>query len=337
MPTSVAEAAEKRAAAAVAMPGDKLGRADRSLPPGNVREGRESIQRLELRTDTVSRDGKDYLTTTGYATVYDEPYEMYDWAGPYNEVVSRGAGATSLASSPQVVYQVNHGGNPFASTRNNTLDLAEDDTGLAMQAFLNPQRQDAKDHWEAVRDGTFQEMSFMFRIDQGQWSPDYTEYRINQYDINRGDVSPVTYGANPATSIEARAAQLSLANHLARALPQMDDDQRAMLRERLGDVPEDAPVVEPARLGARAIADLRLLRASVDQDALDPVSRATLAAVLDDLIEGTGRLAGGDGALPVLLQLRTEIPAPPAAAQPSTLSLDLAVRDLTAAGVKVEK
>jgi hypothetical protein len=32
-------------------------------------------------------------------------------------------------------------------------------------------------------------MSFAFRIKEGRWSPDYSEYRINEYDIDRGDVS----------------------------------------------------------------------------------------------------------------------------------------------------
>ena len=45
------------------------------------------------------------------------------------------------------------------------------------------------------------EMSFMFRITAGHWSPDYTEFRINAVDINRGDVSAVNFGANPTTSV----------------------------------------------------------------------------------------------------------------------------------------
>jgi hypothetical protein len=51
------------------------------------------------------------------------------------------------------------------------------------------------------------EQSFMFRITSGQWSPDYTEYRINSFDLERGDVGPVTYGANPHTSVAARSGE----------------------------------------------------------------------------------------------------------------------------------
>jgi hypothetical protein len=47
----------------------------------------------------------------------------------------------------------------------------------------------------------------MFRITSGRWSPDYTEYRIDAFDLDRGDVGPVTYGANPYTSVEARSGE----------------------------------------------------------------------------------------------------------------------------------
>jgi phage head maturation protease len=50
-----------------------------------------------------------------------------------------------------------------------------------------------------LRSGLVDEMSFAFRIESGQWSPDYTEYRINRFDIHRGDVAIVGYGANPYT------------------------------------------------------------------------------------------------------------------------------------------
>jgi phage head maturation protease len=70
-----------------------------------------------------------------------------------------------------------------------------------------------------IRAGLIDEMSFMFRIVKGMWSPDYTEYRIDAFDIHRGDVSIVGYGANPATSAELRTpTDLRLRLALAAAL-----------------------------------------------------------------------------------------------------------------------
>jgi len=40
---------------------------------------------------------------------------------------------------------------------------------------------------------------------RGQWSPDWTHYRILEVDIDRGDVSAVNFGANPFTSTGVRS------------------------------------------------------------------------------------------------------------------------------------
>jgi hypothetical protein len=52
---------------------------------------------------------------------------------------------------------------------------------------------------KAYERGDLVESSFKFRIDSGKWSPDYSEYRIEAVDLNRGDVSIVNFGANPHT------------------------------------------------------------------------------------------------------------------------------------------
>jgi hypothetical protein len=43
-------------------------------------------------------------------------------------------------------------------------------------------------------------MSFRFMITAGRWSDDFTTYTIQRFDIHRGDVSIVGYGANPHTA-----------------------------------------------------------------------------------------------------------------------------------------
>ena len=49
-------------------------------------------------------------------------------------------------------------------------------------------------------------MSFAFRIVRVQWSPDYDEYRMLEYDIHRGDVAIVGYAPTPPQSY-ARSRQ----------------------------------------------------------------------------------------------------------------------------------
>jgi HK97 family phage prohead protease len=145
---------------------------------------------------------------TGYASVTEAPYDMYDFFGPYTEVVTRGAFEATLSRSPLVEFTVNHGaggGLPMAHTRNDTLVLTEDETGLRYEATVDPTRSDVADMLKALERGDLAEASFKFRIDSGQWSPDYEEFRINAVDLERGDVSAVNFGANPAASSGVRA------------------------------------------------------------------------------------------------------------------------------------
>ena len=157
----------------------------------------------------------------GYATVYDQPYEMYDMFGPYNEVVRGGAGKKTLSEKPQVQWLLNHEGLSMAYTKAGTLRLAEDDHGLEAVASMDSRRSDVQNMLLAMERGDVDEMSFAFRVPAGKsiWSPDYDQRDITEYNINRGDVSTVNFGANPLTEVGLRAQDLDLMDEAgARAL-----------------------------------------------------------------------------------------------------------------------
>ena len=163
---------------------------------------------MTLRAADDADDGP--LHFTGYASVYERGYEMWDFYGPYTEIVSAGAGALSLARADlDVPLVLQHQSlRRIARTTNGTLTLSEDETGLLVDApALDPRDHDGAYIAPKIRAELIDEMSFMFRIERGQWSPDYSEYRIEQYDIHRGDVAIVGYGANPHTSGSARTAR----------------------------------------------------------------------------------------------------------------------------------
>jgi len=136
-------------------------------------------------------------------------------------------------------------------------------------AWLNPDRMDVRDLAHAIDDGDITEMSFAFTIPSGggTWSDDYSQFRIDQFDLDRGDVSAVNYGANPYTSIAARARQvLTDVDHLPLGAARAAMDR---LTARLS-TQTPAPVVpEPARdqpapdaLAGRSVALVRaMLRA----------------------------------------------------------------------------
>jgi HK97 family phage prohead protease len=144
----------------------------------------------------------------GFASVTNKPYEMYDFFGPYDEVVAGGAFTETLAQDGlEVPLVLNHDpakiiagiGNRFTP-----LELSEvtsgETTGLLVQAPTLQLRQDRTR--AIVTDMELElvnEMSFRFMITEGRWSADFGTFTIRSVDIHRGDVAIVTYGANPYT------------------------------------------------------------------------------------------------------------------------------------------
>ncbi len=212
------EAGARRAAAA------REGRIDALTPPGGQartvstawmhRSGRGSrpsgavVMPPRVTAKKVEREGKQFYVVEGYYTVYERGYEMWDEHGPYIETVSTGAGERTTAANPDVIFLTNHRGLAMARTTAGTLDLWSDEIGGGDRAWLNPQRQDVKDLVLGIEDQTITEQSFAFLIEFGHWNRDFTEYRIDVYDLDRGDTSAVNYGANPQTSIAARAREI---------------------------------------------------------------------------------------------------------------------------------
>ncbi|NEB04512.1 HK97 family phage prohead protease [Streptomyces sp. SID13726] len=209
----------------------------------------------ELRAKKVTRDDMEWYEVEGYASAFEQGYEMWDMFGPYTEIVSLGAADKTLNEDPEVVYRFNHGGTPMASTRNGRLQLWADDHGLGQRAWLNPKRSDVQLLVQAIEDQDVREQSFMFRITSGQWSPDYAEYRINSFDLARGDVGPVTYGANPHTTVSARSGEfLSLIPNLS---PLVAREALARLSARADMAPIPTPLAPRPAPEGRSIQMLR--------------------------------------------------------------------------------
>lgn len=109
----------------------------RATQPGQRRCAAASgpdLDRMVTRAEIQLRDAPDAgrLEFDGYATVYERGYEMWDWYGPYTEIMSAGAGEVSLKTPdldvPLVLQHMQL--HRIARTTNGSLTLAEDDTGL---------------------------------------------------------------------------------------------------------------------------------------------------------------------------------------------------------------
>lgn len=142
-------------------------------------------------------------TLRGYASLFDSPYEI----GSYVERIARGAFRRTLNDEPDVSLLLNHGGLPLARTKSGTLTLSEDHRGLRVEAQLDPQDPDAQTLKRKLQRGDLDgQMSFAFCPVDQDWSADFTERTLRAVNINRGDVSIVTQGANAATTAEVRSA-----------------------------------------------------------------------------------------------------------------------------------
>lgn len=184
----------------------------------------------ELRAVPEKRNGKDMVHTSGYFTRYSRSYPMWDEFGEYEEVIMPGAGRGTLSRNPDVAFLVNHKGVTMARTKSGTLDLREDTNGAFHDAWLNPERTDVRDLVTAINDGDITEMSFAFMIPEmsGEWNEDFSVFSIRAYDMSRGDVSAVNYGANPYTDISARSGEV------LRDLSRMPAGARLAAIEQLG-------------------------------------------------------------------------------------------------------
>ncbi|MCM1972318.1 HK97 family phage prohead protease [Streptomyces sp. G1] len=160
---------------------------------------------LELRAE-----GSE-LTLTGYASVFESPYDVY--GGPpygWTEIVDRKAFDVTLAAKPDLHLLINHEGMPLARTKSGTLRLAADTKGLHVEADLDADDPDVQRLRTKMRRGDMDEMSFGFRVKRQEWNEDYTERRLLEVSLHKGDVSVVNFGANPATSAEINSAASAL-------------------------------------------------------------------------------------------------------------------------------
>lgn len=161
-----------------------------------------------IRADAAG--DSDALTLLGYASVFETPYEMY--GGPpfgWNEIVDQGAFDKTLREKPDVQLLINHDGMPLARTKSGTLTLSADRVGLVTSADLEPRSATVQELSIAMDRGDIDEMSFAFRVLRQEWNEDYTERRLLEVSIHKGDVSVVNFGANPATSATLRAMSLA--------------------------------------------------------------------------------------------------------------------------------
>lgn len=151
---------------------------------------------FELR----AADGE--MTVEGYAAIFESPAVLYSYDGvDYREVIVREA--FSGAQMADVVMNYNHQGKPVARTKNGTLQLRVDSTGLQIRADLSG-TEEGRRLYEEIRGGYIDKMSFAFTVSEDSYDRDTHTRRI--LGIQRlYDVAAVDLPAYDATNISARS------------------------------------------------------------------------------------------------------------------------------------
>jgi HK97 family phage prohead protease len=172
-----------------------------------VRETRSIVlDEFEFRAGSSG----DTLEFQGYASLFNVGYEMYGGPdkGGWTEYVDPKAFDRTLSAKPDVVLNINHGeggtGLPLARTTSGTLALRTDKKGLLPSASLDLRDPDVQALQVKVERGDVNQMSFAFRTIRQEWNNDEEERRLLELSLDRGDVSIVTNGANPKTSVSFR-------------------------------------------------------------------------------------------------------------------------------------
>ncbi|MCU1659307.1 MAG: phage prohead protease, family [Pseudonocardiales bacterium] len=209
---------------------------------------------LEVRGKSGS-----FVEIRGYATVYDNLYPMWDSFGEYREKIRPNAGKKTLAEGPDVALLTNHTDLTMARTKvGSRLKLGEDSRGLEWIATVNTARSDVRNVVIAIEDGDISECSFAFRVTRQEWSPDYDQRDIIEYDLSRGDVSIVNFGANPATEVGLRAQDVDLMDEAgARALFDRLQKRLQVVVVDTGDDDDDDEDVACLSCGAMNEADAK--------------------------------------------------------------------------------
>ena len=166
-----------------------------------MREKKREIRLAELRALDLENDNQ---LVQGYALVFDQPTVLYEYGGvEYKEVIARGA--LDEADLTDVPFKYNHSDNVMimARTRNKTLQLTIDDTGLLINADL-AKTTSGKDMYELIRRGDIDKMSFAFRVKEDSYDRE-TNTRTILKISKLYDVAAVDMPAYDQTSISARS------------------------------------------------------------------------------------------------------------------------------------
>lgn len=170
------------------------------------------MKNMELRFNDfnmIQDDQSGKLIVSGYVNETGKYSHLLGKRKKFKEKIQKGAFTRALANGNDVHFLAEHDDNKIlASTRNNSLKLVEDETGLLMTAEISDTSY-GRDYHTLIKDGILRNMSFGFSVDKDKWKRmnDGT-YTREITDLTLYEVSVVTNPAYPQSTISARGIGL---------------------------------------------------------------------------------------------------------------------------------
>lgn len=197
---------------------------------------------FDVRAESREENGAKESIITGRPIVYDSKTDL----GWFDEIIERGA--LDNADLTDVRFLVNHDISkiPLARSRrnngNSTMKMSVDVYGLNLDFVKldTENNAEARALYSAVQRGDITGMSFMFSIDDEEWSDLESEHPTRHIKKIGSvvEVSAVTFPAYDATEINARSkealdnARSALENARRQSAPPVETDELALLKEK---------------------------------------------------------------------------------------------------------
>ena len=163
-----------------------------------MKQNRE-YRNMELRlAEQVEGEEKNYMVE-GYASTFD-PYKLLSIDGvDYYERIE--PTAFDEADLSDVVFRVDHEGRVYARSSAGSVEIWHDENGLGQRTDLG-RTQKARELFADIEAGNYPLMSFAFVVaEDGDHFDKATHTRVIERIAKVFDVSPVSFPANPNTSL----------------------------------------------------------------------------------------------------------------------------------------
>lgn len=195
------------------------------------------MNKLELRfkpVDLQTTEENEELKVEGYVNLTEQTSELLSTHTGHRfvEKISRGAFNNAIRKAEEIDFLVEHDKQKIlASTRNNSLNLVEDDKGLFMSATISPTTW-GKDYYTLIKDGIIKNFSFGFRALIDDWSE--RADGILERTVSELELFEVSLVKNPAYTqsfVEARSTDYFTVDEVLERGENMAENKKEILED----------------------------------------------------------------------------------------------------------